>query len=44
MNGPAPAGEAGLSGIPNTAPLDLFPQVHFGLGSLSLLLKHVLTN
>ncbi|KAL6629959.1 hypothetical protein ACP70R_029724 [Stipagrostis hirtigluma subsp. patula] len=23
---PAPTGEAGLSGIPNTAPLDLFPQ------------------
>ncbi|GJN19165.1 hypothetical protein PR202_gb06407 [Eleusine coracana subsp. coracana] len=26
MNDPAPTGEAALSGIPNTAPLDLFPQ------------------
>lgn len=25
----AAPGEPGLSGIPNTAPLDLFPQVYF---------------
>ncbi|KAK8461604.1 hypothetical protein SEVIR_1G063000v4 [Setaria viridis] len=29
----APTGEASLSGIPNTAPLNLFPQVYYFLGS-----------
>ena len=40
----APTGEAGLSGIPNTAPLNLFPQVYFmWFNHYHCMLKHLLT-